>query len=193
MNSEVNLYYLFADIRCVCSLVQNPTNLGASSVQVPYKFWTSSDKFHFETVREREWIVSFLSMDILLCMYLGTKLDKFWSKLRTSSVQVPYKFRTSFVFKLASCPHLHRNSWDLHWTNSSCPKNKLSASCPELSAVGQLSDKFLAIGQVSLLVAAHHAGARLTNIISLIGRHIAKLFVAISPNCLLHWKPTPQQ
>jgi hypothetical protein len=44
----------------------------------------------------------------------------------------------------------------------------------------------------ALLVAEHHAGVSHTNIISLIGRHTAKLFAAILPNCSPHWMPPPQ-
>jgi hypothetical protein len=125
-------------------------------------------------------------------------------KLQTSSGQVPFKFRTSFVFKLVH--ELSKNQTclrDVRVYIGICEfctgqvqvvqKTNLSASCPDSSTIGQLSDKFLAIGQDSLLVAAHHAGTCHTNIISLIGRHIVKPVVAILPNCSPHRTPTPQQ
>ncbi len=202
----MDLYYLFADIRCLCSLVQNRKNLGASSGQIPDKFRTSFDKFgqvsFWNLSMNLKWIF-IIYLWIFLCMYLGTKPDKFGCKLRTSPWQVLVKFRTSFVFKLLvrklsenqTCPRVVRIYIGICWFCTGqvrvVQKPNLSASCPELSAVVQLSDKFLANRQVSLLVAAHHANACHTNIISLIGRHIAKLFVAISPNCLPHRTPCP--
>jgi hypothetical protein len=48
-----DLYYLFTDIFCVCSLVQNLSSLLTSSLQAPYKLLTSSLQapymFYFET------------------------------------------------------------------------------------------------------------------------------------------------
>ncbi len=135
-------YYLFTDIHCVFSLVQNQTNLGASSVQVLDKFRTSFGQvwtsFVLKLVRERDWIVSFYAQTFL-CIYLGTNQtnlgassgqvpDKFW----TSSGQVSDKFHLQTCLRVvrksnlsASCLHPHRNSWVLYWTSLSCPKNKL--------------------------------------------------------------------
>jgi hypothetical protein len=75
-------------------------------------------------------------------------------KFPTSSGQVLDKFRFKTCPRVvqksnlsASCPRLHRNFWILYWKSSSCPKTELLVR--ELSAVGQLSDKFLSNGQVS--------------------------------------------
>jgi hypothetical protein len=99
---------------------------------------------------------------------LGTKPDKFGSKLRTSSGQVPDKFRTSsaqvpdkfrFSNLSVSCPKIKLVREIVRFYIGICgfctgqvrvvQKPNLSANCLELSAVGQLSDKFLANGQVS--------------------------------------------
>ncbi len=107
----MDLYYLFVNIRCVCSLVQNRINLGASFGQVLDKFRTSFGQFWIsfvlKLVLEREWIVSFLSTDILVYVSLvkkwtnlGASSRQVPDKFQTSSRQVPDKFRTSFIFKL---------------------------------------------------------------------------------------------
>ncbi len=87
-NLSVNMTGLFNFMRrnsCVFILVQNRTNLGASSRQVPDKFRTSSGQALF------------------------TNLSASCPKIKLS----------------ASCPRLHKNSWVLYWTSSSCPMNKL--------------------------------------------------------------------
>jgi hypothetical protein len=95
-------YYLFADICCVCSLVQNLSSLATSSIR---EFHTSSVlapyKFVLKLVPEQDWIISIYAW-IFLCMLLGTELDKFSYKLLSSSMQALYKLHTSFIFKLVS-------------------------------------------------------------------------------------------
>ncbi len=128
------------------------------------------------------------------------------TNLRASSRQVWDKFRTGFVFKLVrelsknqTCPRVVRFYIRICGFCTGqvkvVLKTNLSASCPELSIVGKLLvDKFLAkLVRKALLVAAHHAGMCHTKIISLIGCHITKLCVAISPNCLPYRTPPPQR
>ncbi len=114
--------------------------------QVLDKFWTSFrqvlDKFCFETCIWI-WLNCFFYAWIFLCMYLGTKPDKFgnWEqapdKFQTSSGQV----WTSFVFKLDSelsenqtCPRVVRFYVQICGFCTGCfqfvQKSKLSASCP---------------------------------------------------------------
>ncbi len=153
----MDLYYLCADnICCVCSLVQNRTNLGASSGLVPDKFRSSFGvltSFVLKFVREEKWIVSFLSTDILVyvALYRTRKIweqapDTFW----TSYGQVPDKFCFQTCLRVvrrsnlsASYPRLHRNSWVLYWTSSSCPKTKLvrkfSGVVRRRTTIGQVS------------------------------------------------------
>ncbi len=114
--------------------------------QVPDNFQTNfgqvPDKFCLKLVSERDWIISFYAR-IFLCMYLGTKPDKFGRKLRSSSGQVPDKFRTSFDFKLVhelsknqTCPQVVRFYIE---TCGFCTgrfrvvqKSNMSVSCPPL-------------------------------------------------------------
>jgi hypothetical protein len=89
-----DLFILCTDIHCVCSLVQNRTNLGASSRQVPDKFWTSFGQvrtsFVLKLVRERDWIVFFMHGYSCVCI-----LVQILTNLGASSGQVPDKFQTS--------------------------------------------------------------------------------------------------
>jgi hypothetical protein len=140
-----DLYYLFADICCVCSLVQNLSSLATSSIQVPYKLRTSSVQVLFETCILMGLDCFYLCADILVYVArYGT-----WQawlqapyKLRTSSAQAPYKFCFQTCILVvdesnlcASCSTLPRNSWVLYWVYPSCRKIKL---VHELYAVRQL-------------------------------------------------------
>jgi hypothetical protein len=81
------------DIHCVCTLVQNWTNLGASSGQVLDKFQTSFGQvwtsFVLKLVHEGEWIGYFLSVDILV--YVS------WYRTQQIWEQAPDKFWTSSI------------------------------------------------------------------------------------------------